>query len=304
MFPEFQRFITWLRCRSPRATTHVHYASDLRCFFAWAGKGPEAITLHDVDAYVATCRQLGHAPATINRRLAALRCLYRFLALEADDAPPCPVLPRRHHLRRGRRPPRAVGDDDLQRLLAAIQSSRAGPAIAARDRAMVLLMLRCGLRVCEVQRLSLCDLELQASPGCPPRLRLRGKNDAQRFVFLSPQVVAALAEWLDLRPHSDDPALFLSCLGRRLSTGGIQARLACYSRRAGVRITCHMLRHTFGRHMVRAGMPVTSIQRLLGHRRIRTTQTYLYLSQRQLQAEYDAAMARVSRWLSPGPGIR
>jgi integrase/recombinase XerC len=69
-------------------------------------------------------------------------------------------------------------------------------------------------------------------------------------------------------------------------------------------ITCHQLRHTFGRHMVEAGMPVTSIQRLLGHRRLRTTQTYLYLSNRQVRAEYDAAMTRISRWLSPETDAR
>jgi len=68
-------------------------------------------------------------------------------------------------------------------------------------------------------------------------------------------------------------------------------------------ITCHQLRHTFGRHMVEAGMPVTSIQRLLGHRRLRTTQIYLYLADRQVQAEYDAAMDHVRRWLAPGANL-
>ena len=72
MFPEIERFDKWLRCRSPHATTHVHYTSDVRLFFAWVDRPPDAMTLHDVDAYIAYCRGLGHAAATINRRLAAV----------------------------------------------------------------------------------------------------------------------------------------------------------------------------------------------------------------------------------------
>lgn len=290
MFPEIERFNKWLRCRSPHATTHVHYTSDVKLFFAWVDKPPAAITLHDVDAYVAHCRGLGHAAATVNRRLAALRTFYRFLSIESNDAPPNPVLPRRHAIRQGQRLPRDAPDTGVQKLLAAITSPR--------DRAMFLIMLRCGLRVCEVHRLSVHDLCLQPAPGNLPHVLIHGKNDAWRTVYLSPQAVMVLQEWLAVRPAVKDPALFLSRYDRRLTIDGIQARLAHYCRQAGVWITCHQLRHTFGRHMVEAAMPVTSIQRLLGHRRLRTTQTYLYLSDRQIRAEYDVAMARVSRWLS------
>jgi integrase/recombinase XerD len=139
-------------------------------------------------------------------------------------------------------------------------------------------MLRCGLRVGEVHRLSRNDLCLEPVPGCPPHARVHGKGNAWRTVYLSPQVVAAVKDWLAIRPAVEDPALFLNRYGHRLSVDGIQERLAHYCHQAGVWITCHQLRHTFGRHMVEAGMPVTSIQRLLGHRRLRTTQTYLYLS--------------------------
>jgi len=290
MFPEIERFNKWLRCRGPQATTHVHYTSDVRLFFAWVDKLPAAINLHDVDAYVAHCRGLGHAPSTVNRRLAALRAFYRFLAAESDEAPPNPVLPRRHAIRQGRHLPRDAPDADVQTLLAAITSPR--------DRAMFLIMLDAGLRVCELHRLSISDLFPVPAAGGPASLRVHGKGDAWRTVYLSPRTVAALQDWLAVRLAVQDPALFLSRYGRRLSISGIQARLAHYCRQAGVWITCHQLRHTFGRHMVEAGMPVTSIQRLLGHRRLRTTQTYLYLSDRQIRAEYDAAMARIGQWLS------
>jgi site-specific recombinase XerD len=73
MFLHAHRFEMWLRRRSPHATTPVHYTSDVKLFFAWAGKPPKAITLYDVDAYIDHCRRLGHAVATANRRLAAMR---------------------------------------------------------------------------------------------------------------------------------------------------------------------------------------------------------------------------------------
>lgn len=105
MFPHAERFDRWLRRTSPHATTAVHYLNDLKLFLTWAGKAPQATTLCDVDAYVDHCRQLGHAVATVNRRLAAMRTFCHFLQTESGAAPPNPVLPRRHLIRQGRRLP-------------------------------------------------------------------------------------------------------------------------------------------------------------------------------------------------------
>jgi len=289
MIPEIARFGKWLRRRSPHATTPIHYVNDLELFFAWASKPPSAITIQDVDAYVEHCQAHGHATATINRRLAALRSFYHFLAVESEAAPANPVLPKRHFVRQGRRLPRDVQDADLARLFAGITD--------VRDRAMFLLMLRCGLRVGEVRNLELGDLYLQPAPGSLPRLWLHGKGDAQRVAYLSPQARRALLDWLAVRPASDDPAVFLNRFGARLTVTGIQARLAGYCDQAGLWITCHQLRHTFARHLVEAGVPVTSLQRLLGHARVRTTEAYLHVSDRQVQADYEAAMAQVSQRL-------
>jgi site-specific recombinase XerD len=228
--------------------------------------------------------------ATVNRRLAAIRSFYDFLDLESDEAPPNPVLPKRHFVRQGRRLPRDAEDADIERLFGVISSPR--------DRAMFLLMVRCGLRVGEVRNLSLGDLYLQPSPGNLPRLWLRGKNGSERVAYLSAQALDALQSWLAMRPTISDPSLFPNRFGRRFSVTGIQERLACYCHQAGVWITCHMLRHTFARHLVEAGTPVTSLQRLLGHVRIRTTQIYLHISDRQVQADYEAAMEQVSQRLA------
>jgi len=223
--------------------------------------------------------------STINRRLAALHALYHFLAVESDTAPANPVLPRRHFIRAGERLPRDVQDADLEALFAVIH--------APRDRAMFLLMLRCGLRVSEVRSLSLDDLYLQPTPGKLPRLRLHGKGSHQRVVYLSAQPLAALKRWLEERPPSTDQAVFLNRFGKRLTVTGIQDRLAHYCREAGLWLTCHQFRHTLGRHLVEARTPITTIQRLFGHRQLRTTEIYLHVSNPQVQEDYEAAMQQV-----------
>jgi site-specific recombinase XerD len=297
MLPEIVRFNKWLRRKSPHATTSVEYTKDLRLFFDWVGKPPNEITLRDIDAFIEHCQtDLGHAIATVNRRLAALRSFYHFLDVESDDAPPNPVLPKRHFVRKGRHLPRDVEDVNIARLFAVIES--------VRDRAMYLLMLRCGLRVAEVCDLSIGDLYLQPTPGSLPRLRLRGKNDSQRVVYLSTQALAALQAWLDIRPKVADDAVFLSHFKTRLKVNSIQVTLGRYCRKAGVWVTCHQLRHTFGRHLVEAGMPATSLQQLLGHQRIRTTELYIHISNRKVQADYEAAMAQVMEQFSLEEGGR
>jgi site-specific recombinase XerC len=291
MLPEIERFQKWLRRKSPHTSTHIHYSSDVCLFFAWINKSVEDISVRDVDAFIENCQSCGHAIATVNRRLAALRTFYRFLAIETEDAPRNPVLPKRHFIRVGQRLPRDVQDKDLDKLFAVI----AGP----RDRAIFLLMLRCGLRVGEVRNLSLVDLYLEPFQGSLPRLWLHGKGGVQRVVYLSAQPLAALQVWLSIRPQTQDEAVFLNRFGRRLSVTGIQDRLAKYCRQAELWITCHQLRHTFGRHLTEAHMPVTSIQRLLGHARLRTTELYLHISDSQVQADYEAAMRQISQDLSP-----
>ena len=131
MITEVQQFNKWLRRRSPQSTTPIHYTNDLHLFFDWADKPLEQITVRDVDRYVAHGQELGHAVATVNRRLAALRSFYAFLALMNDDAPDNPVIPKRHFVRQGRQLPRDVEDQLLARFFAQIES--------ARDRCIFLL---------------------------------------------------------------------------------------------------------------------------------------------------------------------
>ena len=154
-------------------------------------------------------------------------------------------------------------------------------------------MLRCGLRVGEVHTLSLSDLYLRPSPNNLPRVRVCGKKNSRRVVYLSHEALIALEVWLAVRPETDSEAVFLNYKGQRLSIRGMQKRLARYCRQAGISITCHQFRHTLGRHLVEANMPVTSIQKLFGHKRLRTTQLYTQISDQKVQADYDAAIAEI-----------
>ncbi len=294
MLAEIELFAKWLRRKSPHTTTVVHYTNDLKLFFAWADKPPDQITLRDVDAFIEHSQQQGHSIATVNRRLAALRSLYHFLEIENDNAKPNPVIPKRHFIRQGRRLPRDAQDAEIEKLFAVITDKR--------DRAMFLLMLRCGLRVGEVRDLSMNDLYLQPTLGSLPRLWVHGKGGSQRVVYLSSQPLAALKAWLVIRPTIEDQAVFLNRFGGRFTVTGIQFRLADYCHQADVWITCHQFRHTFGRHLTEARVPVTSIQRLLGHVRLRTTEVYIHISDRQVQADYEAAMRQITDQLKSTGG--
>lgn len=154
-------------------------------------------------------------------------------------------------------------------------------------------MLRCGFRVGEVRNLSLSDLYLEPSFGSLPRLWLHGKGNKQKVVYLSSQALAALQNWLLQRPVTGDEAVFINRFGRKLTVTGIQDRLAGYCRKAGIWITCHQFRHTFGRHLTEARTPVTSIQKLLGHSWLKSTEVYLHISDPQVQEDYQSAMQEV-----------
>jgi site-specific recombinase XerD len=195
------------------------------------------------------------------------------------------VLPRRHFLRQPQRLPRPVKEDDLRAFFAVIEN--------ARDRAMFLLMLRCGLRIGEVARLLLSDLYLD-EPA--PRLIVHGKGSRERTVYLSRQAERALRRYLDERPPARSDFVFLSYQLNGLSTTAIHKRLMRYRAQAQVRLTAHRLRHSFANDLLCAGAPVTSIQALLGHRWLETTQIYVQANDQQVQADYYAACQKLEGW--------
>ncbi len=285
MVDEIARFCNWLRRRNATARTWRDYGYDLRQFAAVTGDVPPgAVTLYDVDRFVVQQTARHYRPATINRRLAAVVALYTFLADE-DPTLVCPVIPHRHGLPEPRRLPRPVPVEDLNRFFAVIDD--------IRDRAMFILMLRCGLRIGEVAALRLGDLYLNEPR---PRLVATGKGSKERTVFLSPQAERALRAYLCQRPRAGCDAVFLSYQHAGLSTTAIHKRLMRYRAAAGVALSAHRLRHSFANDLLSAGAPVTTIQKLLGHAWLETTQGYVAANDQAVCDDYYAACEKLEGW--------
>lgn len=285
MLPEIEGFVNWLRRRNPEARTWRDYRYDLQQFAATVGdRLPGTITFHDVDRFVMTQAARGLKPATINRRLAAITSFYAFLSDE-DPTLVCPVLPHRHGLKEPQRLPRPVQEEDLRQFFAVIH--------VPRDRAMFVLMLRCGLRISEVANLKLTDLYLDEPH---PRLVAHGKGSKERSVYLSPQAERALRAYLAERPSMASDFVFLSYQGDGLSTTAIHKRLMRYRQQAGVYLTAHGLRHTFANDLLSADVPVTTIQQLLGHAWLETTQVYVAANDRQVREDFYAACQKLEGW--------
>lgn len=285
MLAEIESFVNWLRRRNPEARTWRDYGYDLQQFAATVGdRPPGSITFHDIDRFVTLQAARGLKPATLNRRLAAITSLYTFLADE-DPTLVCPVLPHRHGLKEPRRLPRPVPEADLRRFFAVIHD--------LRDRAMFVLMLRCGLRISELASLKLTDLYLDEPY---PRLVAHGKGSKERSVYLSPQAEEALRSYLVQRPPVPSDFVFLSYQGDGMSTTAIHKRLMVHRQQAGVHLTAHQLRHSFAHDLLSADVPVTTIQQLLGHAWLETTQTYVEANDRQVREDFYAACQKLEGW--------
>jgi site-specific recombinase XerD len=287
MFPqsEIEDFRKYWRRRKPGSSTAVHYSSDVHIFFEWAeGRSPDGVTVHDVDRFIVWQQSRGYASATVTRRLIALRMFYDYLAYARDQAVENPVVPRRHYIFCGRHSPRDLTAEVVQRLFAAIGEHR-------RDRAIFTLMLHAGLRVGEVAALELNQIDLAMRRT--PHLRLTGKGQRERIVYLSATAAHYLREYLAQRPAGASEQVFLNHHGQPITITGIQWQLARYCRQAGIWLTCHQLRHTFATRLIAAEVPVTSVQKLLGHASLRTTQVYIQIADTQVERDYHAGMQRL-----------
>lgn len=293
MYPqeEIDGFEHYWRRRKPGRSTPIHYRSDVNIFFRWAQQSPATITVHHIDQFIDWQRGQGRAPATIQRRLVSIRMFYDYLAYIREEEIPNPVLPRRHYISLGYRLPRDIPDDMIAKLFEVIGSH-------LRDRTMFTLMLHAGLRVGELTQLRLSDVRLSGEHT--PFLRLNGKGGQERVVYLSSTAAQLLDEYLGERPQDSPEQIFLNYQGQPISITGIQRRLAHYCSQADIWLTCHQLRHTYASRMVAADAPITSVQKLLGHSSIYTTQLYVRVADSKVEKDYHAALARITKGSMPG----
>ena len=289
-----QKFEDYLKRRAPESRTWIDYVSDIGQFMSTCTKPWREVSLHDIDAFIEQQRQAGLSPATLKRRIYALKVFFDFLAEESGELSwPNPVRSKRHRIKQAKRLPRDLSDEQVSQLWATISQPR--------DRAWFALMLRAGLRVAEVVALTLTRLLTPARADQPARLRVQGKGQKERIVLLTADAVAVLQAWLQVRPASEHDQIFLNERGQPLSANGIEWLLRGYSQAAGVLATPHQLRHTFARQLIEGGMPLTSLGKLLGHAQVSTTQIYTAGADPELAQAYQQAMAQLATAPLPGP---
>ncbi len=267
------------------------YLRDLRLFARWIEQttgeplSPARLTPTDVRLYRQHLLAVEKAaPATVNRRLAAIRAYARWARetgrTEINAANGVRGVAEQQTAPRWlSRTEQAALLREAERDLAAARTEAARRQ-ALRDRAILVLLLHTGLRVGELCALELSDLEISERKGS---LRVRaGKGEKARTVPLNRTARAALREWLEVRPEAETPLLFVGKRGDGLTPSAVQRRLAALGRRAGVEATPHTLRHTFAKNLVDAGVTLEKVAALLGHASLNTTRIYTTPSQADL----------------------
>lgn len=244
----------------------------------------ESGTPDQVRRYLDTLLKHRLAPKTINERLVAIRSFYRYLRDEENGIVENPTV-KGMALRMPKPLPRYARQSELDLFFAVIRTKR--------DRALFMLMLRCGLRVAEVANLRLDAIDYQHN-----QIIVRGGKGAKdRTTYISNDAADALAAYLQIRPKTPEQKIFLVekgiHKGKSLSVRGIQKRIEYYSKKSGVSLSCHQLRHTMATQLLNAGADIVTIQELLGHSKIELTMRYSRLSDMKAQHDYYKAMERV-----------
>jgi integrase/recombinase XerC len=289
------RFLDYLRIeRNASPHTVKGYAEDLfslQDFIARSESGAAlttALSTRTARAYLADLHASGFAPSSVSRKLSSLRSFCKFLCREGVlDRNPTEGL---RGPKSRRRLPHVLESDGIERLL---EAPDAHSPLGKRDRALIETAYAGGLRVSELVGINLEDLDLRAGV-----VRVRGKGRRERLTPIGRFAVAAIQEWLACRRPAASPAaqkaLFLNRRGTRLSARSVGRLLAKHLATAGLdpRTSPHTLRHTFATHLLDRGADIRSVQELLGHASITTTQIYTHLTSDRLRAEYDKAHQR------------
>lgn len=281
-----------LRARGAAERTRRAYAVDIGGFAEWAGElglGPGDVRHRDVRRYAAGLSEAGAAAATVARKLASVRGLYGFL-VRTDRAGhnPAELLASP---KRSQKLPRVLSGEQMRTLLERIP---ARTPLELRDRAMLELAYACGLRCEEIVNLDVGAIDFDGE-----RLRVLGKGSKERLLPVGEPAQRALRAYLErgrgaLLADRREPALFLSKSGRRLSNSDVTRRLALWTRQAALAagVSPHALRHSFATHLLEGGADLRTIQELLGHASISTTQVYTRVDAARLRDTYAASHPR------------
>jgi integrase/recombinase XerC len=291
------RFLKYLQVeRNASELTIKSYREDLEALVQYLMElqgrtpAPGEVGTVELRGYIAALHEAGYAKSTIARRLASLRSFFRFGQREGWTKSN-PAKPLRNP-RKARALPHFLSSDDIERLLGAPPP---GEPLGLRDRAILEVLYSAGLRVSELAGLNDSDFDL---PG--GALRVRGKGRRERIAPLGSFAARALKQWLSVRRlasrENKGPGapVFVNKFGRRLTTRSVGRLLEKYLRTTGLdrRTTPHTLRHSFATHLLDRGADIRSVQELLGHKSLVTTQIYTHVSTAGLRAVYERAHPR------------
>ncbi|MBA3475912.1 MAG: tyrosine recombinase [Actinobacteria bacterium] len=280
--------------RAPR--TVDAYRRDLTQLSAWRQGPVGKTTTEELERWLAELRAAGNAPSTVARRIAALRSFFRHQLLlgAREDNPAAGLkLPRR-----ARTLPRTLSPTEAERL---IEAAVGISPRAMRDRALVELMYGAGLRVSEATGLHRRSVDLEDR-----HVRALGKGSKERLVPIGRPAVEALRRYIAMgRPHLDRrnrPELFLNARGGPLTRAGAFLILRRLAEKAGLepqRVHPHLLRHSFATHLLEGGADLRSVQEMLGHADLSTTELYTHVSDRRRRESYFRAHPHARRRTTP-----
>jgi integrase/recombinase XerC/integrase/recombinase XerD len=281
-----------LRARGSAERTRRAYAVDLSGFVEWVGPqglDPGDVRHRDVRRYAAGLSSAAAAPATVARKLAAIRGFYGFLVrTERAGQNPAELV---SSPKRSEKLPKVLSTEQMRSLLERIP---AGTPLELRDRAMLELAYSCGLRCEEIVNLDVNSMDFESE-----QLRVLGKGNKERILPVGEPAQHALQRYLERGRHAltVDPrekALFLSKSGRRLSNSDVTRRLGLWTREAALAagVSPHSLRHSFATHLLEGGADLRTIQELLGHASISTTQVYTRVDAARLRDSYASSHPR------------
>jgi integrase/recombinase XerC len=291
------RFLKYLRVeRNASPLTIKSYSEDLEALSEYLSEtlgstpSPQDVSTLELRGYIAALHEAGYAKTTIARRLASLRSFFRFGQREGWTKTN-PAKPLRNP-RKSRSLPHFLSSDDIDRLLGAPPG---GEPAGLRDRAILEVLYSAGLRVSELAGLNSADIDFSGGT-----LRVRGKGRKERIAPVGSFAERALKDWLAVRRLSPrektgpEAPVFVNKFGRRLTTRSVGRMLEKHLRSTGLdrRTTPHTLRHSFATHLLDRGADIRSVQELLGHKSLVTTQIYTHVSTTGLRAAYERAHPR------------
>ena len=289
--PELDGFLTLLAARRAPRTVEA-YRRDLAQLGEWLGHRVSSASTAELEGWIAQMRSDGRAATTVARRIAAARAFYRhqmLLGARVDNPAAALALPKRL-----RKLPRTLSPGEAERL---IDASDGTSPRAMRDRALVELLYGAGLRVSEALGLDRRAVDLDERI-----VRAVGKGRKERLVPLGRPAVESLRRYVAMgRPHLDRrhrPELFLNARGGPLTRAGAFLILRRLAEKAGLepeRVHPHLLRHSFATHLLEGGADLRSVQEMLGHADLATTELYTHVSDRRRRELYFQAHPHARR---------